>query len=56
MNIEEQNLRDDHLDGIHFSKILSLMPHYNKESFETDKSNEPLLDGEMINPHLTSLV
>lgn len=58
MNIEETAdlSAGNSSEEVHFSKILSLMPHYNKESFESDKSNQPLLDEEMIACQLTSLV
>ena len=57
MDMEEANLSGDNsADGVHFSKILSLMPNYNKESFESDKSSQPLLDDERISRQLTSLV
>ena len=57
MDMEEANFAGEGLPGgVHFSKILSLMPNYNKESFESDKSYLPLLEDERINRQLTSLV
>lgn len=47
--------QDDNFTGgaTHFSKILSLMPKYAKQSTESDKSNQPLLlvNGDAFDDH-----
>lgn len=56
MDIDEANFAGDSAEDVNFSKILSLMPNYNKESFDSDKSSQPLLDEEQLSRDLTRLV